>query len=142
MLYYLVVYFFWRNKPGKSFVRVFTNKPFDRWAKKTTITDNQLVNAAVEVVRGEWDADLGGALYKKRIAETGKGKSGSYRTLIAMKVNGTVFFLHGFKKNDKGNITGKEKAELKKLAKVYVRLTDVQLNIAKIGKALREIKNG
>ncbi len=91
-------------------MRVFTNKPFDRWAKKTTITDNQLVNAAVEVVRGEWDADLGGALYKKRIAETGKGKSGSYRTLIAMKVN--------------------------------VRLTNVQLNIAKIGKALREIKNG
>ncbi len=35
-----------------------------------------------EMVKGLIDADLGGHVYKKRIALPGKGKSGSVRTLL------------------------------------------------------------
>jgi hypothetical protein len=54
------------------------------------------------------DADLGGGVLKQRIAREGGGKSGGFRAIILFKVGGHSFFVHGFAKNEKADITPKE----------------------------------
>jgi len=63
---------------------------------------------------------LGGGLYKTRIARSGGGKSGGYRTVHFYR-NETlpVFLLTVFAKNDKGNLS---KAEQNSVAKEADRI--------------------
>jgi len=110
-------------------MRVFTSRQFDKWCKQTDITDMQLVQAALEVNEGQYDANLGGMIYKKRIAAAGRGKSCSYRTIIALKIDDKAFFIHGFKKNSKANISVSEKADLKAAAKVIMGLDEGGLSV-------------
>ncbi len=53
--------------------RVFKLKSFSRWAKKV-LADAQLCDAAREIERGHYEADLGAGLCKKRIAVAERGK--------------------------------------------------------------------
>ncbi|RRD69912.1 MULTISPECIES: type II toxin-antitoxin system RelE/ParE family toxin [unclassified Desulfovibrio] len=62
--------------------RILKTRPFNRWLRKTLLDDNTLLKAIDEMERGLVDADLGGNVYKKRVALPGRGKSGSTRTLI------------------------------------------------------------
>ena len=66
-------------------MRVFKNKWFNRWARDEKISDAVLYKAAEEVVTGKVEADLGGSLFKKRIARTGAGKSAGYRTIVGYR---------------------------------------------------------
>ncbi len=103
---------------------VLMTKTFARFARKAGLTDVSLAKAAVEVAAGEFDADLGGHVYKQRVARAGGGKSGGFRTIILFKVGGHSFFAHGFAKNEKANVTAKELKALKKLAEVLLDLSD------------------
>lgn len=62
--------------------RVFTTKGFQRQVKKSGLTDEALCEAVAEMERGLIDADLGGGVVKKRVALSGRGKSGGARTLL------------------------------------------------------------
>lgn len=62
--------------------RVFKTRTFTRWARKV-LSDQLLCKAAGEIERGEFEADLGQGVCKKRIALPGQGKSGSTRSLVA-----------------------------------------------------------
>lgn len=42
------------------------------------------------------------------MALPGRGKSGSTRTIVATRFAGMLFFLYGFEKNERDNISGKE----------------------------------
>jgi hypothetical protein len=92
-------------------VPIFKNKAFKRSAKKTV-----LCNAIQDAERGLIAADLGGGVIKQRIARSGHGKSGGFRKLIGFRAGARAFFVHGFAKNEKGNIGRDELAALKKLA--------------------------
>lgn len=61
-------------------------------------------------------ADLGGGLIKQRIARSGQGKSGGFRSIIIFKAGDKAFFVYGFAKNQKTNINEKELKALKKLS--------------------------
>lgn len=98
-------------------MRVFKNGVFNRWADKESILDSQLITAVNEMQNGLVEADLGGGVYKKRIAMQGKGKSTSYRTLLAYKLENNAFFLYGFAKSKQDNISKNELRALKLLAK-------------------------
>ena len=63
-------------------MRVFKNTWFTRFAKKEGITDSELREAVNQLEAGQADADLGGGVYKVRIARPGKGKSGGYRVIV------------------------------------------------------------
>lgn len=89
-----------------------------------------LVQAVKEMERGLIDADLGGLLYKKRVARPGGGKSGGYRTLLSARMGSRYVFLHGFAKNDKANITEDEKKALQFAGKVSLDLAGVALTRA------------
>ncbi|WP_300758666.1 type II toxin-antitoxin system RelE/ParE family toxin [Janthinobacterium sp.] len=81
--------------------RVFKTKSFARWAKKI-LSDALLCQAAREIERGEFEADLGQGVCKKRIAVPGQGTSGSARSLVAKQHKSAIFFLAGRAKSDPG----------------------------------------
>jgi hypothetical protein len=78
-------------------------------------------------------------LLKKRVALPGRGKRGSTRTLVASNGINRWFFVFGFEKNDRDNVTSKELSALKALASDLFRLGVSELSAAVAAKTLREI---
>jgi hypothetical protein len=64
---------------------------FSRWARKSRIADELLLAAAMELEAGLFAANLGGNLYKVRLAGQSSGKSSGYRTLLRIE-KGIAFF--------------------------------------------------
>jgi len=92
-------------------------KVFDRFARRHRIADADLAAAAAQLLRGSASADLGGGLYKLRIARAGGGKAGGYRTLVTHVTSEHCFFVHGFEKSAKANINASEERALKLMAR-------------------------
>lgn len=110
-------------------MRVFKNKWFTRWVNRENISDAVLLNAGAEVAAGKVEADLGGGLFKKRLARTGGGRRGGYRVIVGYRRPNTerIIFLYAFAKNEKANITAKEEAALSLVAESFVTTTDRQV---------------
>ena len=104
-------------------IRTLKRKDFARWQVSEKLPDAALCKAVQEMDGGLIDADLGGFLYKKRVARPGGGKSGGYRTLLSARIGSRYVFLHGFPKSDKANITQEEKKALQYAGKVFLELT-------------------
>ncbi|MBU7584500.1 MAG: type II toxin-antitoxin system RelE/ParE family toxin [Nostoc sp. TH1S01] len=120
-------------------MKIYKNRTFDRWARKEGLNDLSLCNAANEMAAGLYDADLGGGLFKKRIAKPGKGKSGGFRTLVATNNEDRWFFIFGFSKNERSNIDKDEEEALKMLSKQLLAYTLEELEQAKNSNALIEV---
>lgn len=123
-------------------MRIFAIKPFHKWAQNNDLTDALLRNAVNEVEKGVIDANLGGNLYKKRIATKGRGKSRSVRTLLVCAAGKRTFFMFGFEKADQANISQKEEKALKILGKEYLEFDDAKLTTLLKEKAIFEITKG
>jgi hypothetical protein len=98
-----------------------------------------LFKAINEMERGLVDADLGGNIYKKRIALPGRGKRGSTRTLIATNGATRWIFLNGFEKNEQDNITHNELSVWKMIAQDLLECSDMALNTLQRDGELEEI---
>ena len=109
---------------------VLKTRDFCRWMRKTQLNDKALDKAIKEMEDGLVDVDLGGNLYKKRVALPGRGKSGSTRTLIATNKDDRWFFLAGFEKNERDNITKNELAYLQGAAQVFLGFSDEDVKLA------------
>jgi hypothetical protein len=118
---------------------VYKTRWFNRWAYKQGLDDLSLCAAVREMTAGLYDADLGGGLVKKRIARSGQGKSGGFRTLIATNKGDRWVFVYGFPKNERSNIDKNEEEALKKLATELLSLTLKALEQAKDDNELMEI---
>ena len=79
------------------------------------------------MIAGLYDADLGGGLFKKRIARSGQGKRSGFRTLIATNKGNRWIFVFGFPKNERSNIEKEEEGALKNLATELLSLTPEDL---------------
>jgi len=121
-------------------MRIFKNKAFHRWAKEVQLSDADLKIAVDEIGSGLYEANLGGNIYKKRIALEGRGKSSGARTIVAFKADKNTFFVYGFAKNVRSNISEQEEGALKKLAKIYFSFSDVELAKAVHAGLLFEVK--
>ncbi|HBH39521.1 MAG TPA: hypothetical protein DDX06_14190 [Curvibacter sp.] len=119
--------------------RVFKTRHFVRWMRKTELTDAALCLAVQEMVAGLIDAELGGHVVKKRVALPGRGKSGGARTLVATQKGSRWFFVFGFEKNERANISPTELEALQALAADLLALSGDQLNRAVEDGALQEI---
>ena len=109
-------------------VRVFKDLEFDDWARRDGPTDRMPCEAAGEIEKGIVDARLGGFLLKKRVAAPGRGKRSGYRTILAHRQGDRLVFLHGYAKNEKNDITKKEKSALLKLGGVYMGYDEARLS--------------
>ena len=110
--------------------RVFKTRHFSRWMRKTGLADQALCDAVEEMSRGLIDADLGGGVVKKRIGLAGRGKRGGARTLVATNRGSRWFFVYGFEKNDRANISDAELEALQEIASDLLARTGVQLDKA------------
>lgn len=119
--------------------RIFCTIPFSRWMSKNGADNEALLRAVEEMESGLIDADLGGCLYKKRIPLSGQGKRKSSRVLVAMKYEEKCFFLYGFNKNERSNISKKELRALQTLGKELLALTEESLSSALRKNKLKEV---
>jgi hypothetical protein len=124
-------------------MQIFKTKWFQRWAAREALTDSALLVAVEEIGQGLIDADLGGHVVKKRIGTRGRGKSGSVRTLLAFQLDDKAFFIYGFSKNERSNVSQKELKALKLLATELLGYTNVALEKAlKAGELIEVNING
>jgi len=119
--------------------RVFKTRHFIRWMRKTELTDSALCSTVLEMSQGLIDADLGGSIVKKRVGLAGRGKRGGARTLIATNKGSRWFFVYGFEKNERANITDDELAALQDIAHELLTRTSQQLDKATEDGSLQEI---
>jgi hypothetical protein len=111
-------------------VRTFKNTWFTRFARKEGITDDELWAIVNQLEEGQWNADLGGGVYKQRIARPGEGKSGAYRVILFFRSEYRTFFIGGFAKADMANIGKKALIQAKKQAKTLFSMTEEQIEAA------------
>ena len=83
-------------------MRIFKNTWFTRFASKEGITDDELREAVNRLEMGQ-AADLGGGVYKVRIARPGEGKSGGYRVIVFFRSEERTFFAYGYAKSKRDN---------------------------------------
>jgi hypothetical protein len=121
--------------------RVFKTRSFARWARKAGLSDDAFCQAVAEMIDGLVDADLGGGVLKKRVALPGHGKSGGSRTLVATNKVDRWFFMFGFEKNERANVSDKELQALQVAGADLLKLTAKQLNQAVSQEILQEICN-
>jgi len=122
-------------------MRVFKTRTFQRWAGKAGVTNATLLGAVAEMKRGLVDADLGSNLFKQRVPLPGRGKSGSTRTIIATRFAGVLFFIYGFEKNQRDNISKKDFEAFKTVGILLLELSAEKLALAIEHGELKEIDN-
>jgi len=122
-------------------LQIFKNAWFNRFARREKIADKTLRDTVSELERGGIDADLGGNVVKQRIARSGQGKSSGYRAVLIFKKDGKAFFVYGFPKNEKENISKKELSAFKKMAREMLALSDDQIQKLIKNRGLMEIKS-
>ena len=108
-------------------MRIFKNTWFTRFADKEGITDGELIDTVNQLEAGQPDTDLGGGVYKMRLAHPGEGKSGGYRVIVFFKSEERTFYEYSFAKSDRGNINERQLRNFKKRAKNYLSMTDEQI---------------
>jgi hypothetical protein len=109
-------------------VRIFKNKWFYRFCKKQDIKDKLLVELVKDIEAGHIDVDYGGSVIKQRLARKNQGKSGGYRCIILYRTEEKIFFVYGFAKKDKDNISDDEVYEFKELAEQLLNFSDFELD--------------
>jgi hypothetical protein len=120
-------------------VRIFKNTWFSRFAAKEGVGDDELKELVERLEQGEAEADLGGGVYKQRVARNGSGKSGGYRVIVYFKSGHRTFFVYGFAKSDRENIRPADLKGFKEAAKIDLGLTDEQLEMRLRAGAFKEI---
>jgi len=110
-------------------VRVFKYTRFSHFANKEGISDNELLKVVDQLEADQADVNLGGNVFKVRIARPGEGKSGGHRVILYFRNEYRTFFVYGFSKSDMDNISEKELKAFKADAKMRFSFTDEQINV-------------
>jgi hypothetical protein len=121
-------------------VRVFKTKWFVRFARKERITDRTLRDAVDQAERGLIDADLGSGVIKQRVARSGQGKSGGYRTIIIYRSARRAIFVFGFAKSGMANLEPDELEGYRELASMYLAKSEKEMDCFVAEGALSEVK--
>jgi hypothetical protein len=120
--------------------RAFITKSFRKWMRKNGVQNQELITAAQEMSLGLVDADLGSNVFKKRISLPGSGKRSGARIIVATQFLGHWFFIYGFAKNEKSNVSKDELLYLQEVAKRLLTLKDREIDIAISANELKEVK--
>ncbi|MBF0614891.1 MAG: type II toxin-antitoxin system RelE/ParE family toxin [Magnetococcales bacterium] len=125
-------------------MKIFKGKQVVKWAQNERITDAVLRDAALEISAGKVDADLGGYLFKKRLARAGAGKSSGYRTIVGFRKADAsrIIFLYGFAKNATANISAVQAEALSLVAKDFLVATEEHIIHLLERGSISEIENG
>lgn len=114
-------------------------KPFDRFAGREGIADEELCKAVRQAEKGLVDADLGGGVIKQHLARKRQGKSGGYRSIVLFRRSERAFFVYGFAKGDRANIQRDELQAFRKLASEMLVLHNKELRVAMKNGTITEV---
>ncbi|MEQ9643743.1 MAG: type II toxin-antitoxin system RelE/ParE family toxin [Alphaproteobacteria bacterium] len=120
-------------------MRVFKTKPFARFANAERIADAALLDAVRRAEAGLIDADLGGGVIKQRIARSGQGKSGGYRSIVLFRRGDLAYFVYGFPKNSRDNLRRDELKGFRRLADRMLGFDDRAIAVALRDKDMKEV---
>jgi len=109
------------------YVRIFKNTWFNRFADREGITDGELIEAVNRLEAGNADANLGGGVYKVRLARPGEGRAGGYRVIVFFRSEERTFFEYGFARSDRDNINERELRIFKEKARKAFSFTGEQI---------------
>lgn len=98
------------------------------------------VSVVWEMEDGIIHADLGGGVFKQRVARKGQGKSGGYRVIVLYKISKLALFVHGFSKSDEDNISPAQEEKFKDLSRLYLGLSGKWLNKLAANKEFTEVR--
>jgi hypothetical protein len=101
--------------------RVFKTAWFSKAARKARISDAELCEAMLEVMKGQGD-DLGGGVFKKRLNKN------MHRSIIPAKGEKHWVYVYLFAKKDRANIDPDELIEFRKLAQLYAAKTAANIS--------------
>ena len=87
---------------------------------------------------GRW-TDLGGDVYKLRVARPGKGSSGGYRVILLLRHGDKAFMVRGFAKSKMANISVTELRLYKQQAKDLLNWDEIRLEAEKLLRNIKEI---
>ena len=107
-------------------MRIFATKSFSRFCRKEGIEEAQLLAALAMVTNRS--TSLGGEVFKLRVARKGSGKSGGYRTIVAIRFEHRALFLFGFAKSEKDSLNELELAAAKSLAREGLAASEAQID--------------
>jgi hypothetical protein len=122
-------------------MRVFKTKWFMRFAHKERIANRTLREAVNQAERGLIDADLGNGVIKQRVARSGQGKSGGYRTIIVYRTKTRAIFVYGFAKSSKANLDPDELEGYRDLARIYLAKSEKDMDAYVSAGALVEVND-
>ncbi len=110
-------------------LKIFKTRYFTKWQTKNGIADATLVQAISELSSDLHDGQLARFLYKKRIGKRGFGKRAGYRCIIACRYEDRAFFIYGYAKNKKANISPQENIAFKDAADILLSKTETELEM-------------
>jgi hypothetical protein len=120
-------------------VRIFKNTWFARFAGKEGITDSELREMVNQLETGQAEADLGGGVYKMRVARPGESKAGGYRIIVFFRSEERTFFVYGYAKSHRANIDQKELRIFKNDARDQLTMIDERIDAMIKNKDLIEV---
>jgi hypothetical protein len=115
-------------------------KWFKKWARKSKVNDEDLLDTISNLKDGLSTVDLGSNLFKVRVKREHGGKSSGFRTIIIYKKDEKAIFLYGFGKNEKDNINKTELLYFKKLGNDFLNLNQEEIEQLIDKKSLFEIE--
>ncbi len=74
-------------------MRKLSTKWFKKWAKKANLSNQDMLEAVINLEKDLSVADLGGNIYKIRVKSDNRGKSSGFRTIVVYKKEDRVIFL-------------------------------------------------
>jgi len=101
-----------------------------KWAKKHKVDDEKLILAIEDLEDNLSSSNLGGGLFKVRVASTNSGKSGGFRTLIVYREDDKAVVVYGFAKKEQENLSKSELLAFKSLSKDILSQSDSDLKMA------------
>ncbi len=117
-----------------------STKWFKKWAKKSKVKDQDLLDTVDNLINGLSTSDLGSNLFKVRVKREHSGKSSGFRTIVVYKENEKAIFLYGFDKKEKDNISKTELLYFKKLGNDFLALDENQIKQLLDAKSLFKIE--
>jgi hypothetical protein len=109
-------------------MRVFKIREFEKECRRLGVDETMIGKALDQVLAGKIDAFLGGEVIKQRVARTGQGKSGGFRTFLLFRANHRCVFMHVFAKNEKENVGEHALREYRQAAKLFLGFDDSVVN--------------
>ncbi|MCA0361374.1 MAG: type II toxin-antitoxin system RelE/ParE family toxin [Armatimonadetes bacterium] len=105
-------------------MRIFRIASFRKFSESEGVTEDVLRATIREIEAGLIHADLGGGLFKQRVRRPGGGKSGGFRVLVGFRKGDRAFFLYGYAKNERTNVTRAELLAYRQFAALLLSLSE------------------